>query len=480
MPASDNPHGSRAACAGAGSVCYGSCNGVDTDGCEYPNGSCGTNSCANGLYTPPGACVFGTCQATPTACADGLCGISNCTTVLQTTAGGDFVCALLADGTVRCWGGNDYGVLGYDPFNFPSSLTPTPMPNIGGVIAIGAGSGHMCAVLASGAVECWGGNGDGQLGNGFTDGNPHPSPVPVCLSGAGVGCTPLTNATAVFGGATDSCAIANGGHVYCWGNNVMGQVGAAPSSRMPNPVEVCAVGGCGGGFIGDASPIKQVAIGFTHTMALDQAGNVYCWGTNNNGVCGLDCGAISSTPTVIVGGVAIGPQKPIYIASGELTSYAVISDGTTANNLVRAWGNGNDGERGDDTVANTCVSPQPVSTVCTTAGCATHLTGATAVGVAYLTACAVANGAVSCWGPNDHGELGNGTVGSSGSFVKIATPALLTSNAVDVIGQSYSSTSFCARVQNASVRCWGDNRYGQLGLGAVASAPSPSPSTPHW
>ncbi|MCL2447837.1 MAG: RCC1 repeat-containing protein, partial [Polyangiaceae bacterium] len=91
-------------------------------------------------------------------------GITNAKAV---AAGGDFACALLADGTVQCWG----QLVNTAPNATPVEQTPMPVPGVANATAIAvstAGNGFACALLQSGAVKCWGDNSAGQLGNGTT------------------------------------------------------------------------------------------------------------------------------------------------------------------------------------------------------------------------------------------------------------------------------------------------------------------------
>src|SRR3990172_3894490 len=71
-------------------------------------------------------------------------------------AGGNHTCALLASGSVQCWGWNGNGQLGDG--STANSLTPVAVSGISSATAIAAGSGHTCAQLASGGVQCWGSN----------------------------------------------------------------------------------------------------------------------------------------------------------------------------------------------------------------------------------------------------------------------------------------------------------------------------------
>jgi alpha-tubulin suppressor-like RCC1 family protein len=76
------------------------------------------------------------------------------------------MCALLNDGTARCWGNNYYGQLGDGTRT--DRHTPEAVSGLAGAVAIAAGDYHTCALLNDGTVRCWGPNSSGQLGDGTT------------------------------------------------------------------------------------------------------------------------------------------------------------------------------------------------------------------------------------------------------------------------------------------------------------------------
>jgi alpha-tubulin suppressor-like RCC1 family protein len=145
---------------------------------------------------------------------------------VQTLAlGGGHTCVLTTMGTVKCWGGNGAGQLG-DGSQFLSSATPvTPIGMSDGVRAIDAGSQHTCAITLAGAVKCWGNNGAGQLGDGgfgvqcgfMHEEHCQLEPVEVIGLSSGV----VTMGT----GSSHNCAIMRSDAVKCWGYNVYGQAG---------------------------------------------------------------------------------------------------------------------------------------------------------------------------------------------------------------------------------------------------------------
>src|SRR4029079_11248411 len=126
-------------------------------------------------------------------------------------------CALLSDGTVKCWGGNDIGQLGHAPptrdFN---SLRPVDVPGLANVAAIAVGDDHTCALTSTGGVKCWGNDFEGQLGDGKTE-TSSASPRDVIGLTSGV--------TAIAARDAQTCAVTSTGGVKCWGFNVAGQLG---------------------------------------------------------------------------------------------------------------------------------------------------------------------------------------------------------------------------------------------------------------
>ncbi len=309
------------------------------------------------------------------------------TTATQVSSnGGVHTCAVLVDGTVQCWGKNDYGQLGIGGNSFGYSTRPTGVPGITSAVSVSAGRYHTCAVLASGAVQCWGHNNNGQLGDGTTVS----STLPVTVSGIG-------NAREVSAGHVHTCAVLTTGGIQCWGNNAAGQLGNNTKAGSSVPVSVSGM-----------SDAKQVAVGSAFTCAVRNDGSVQCWGDNGLGQLGIGTvtGATFKTPvavTSVVGATAI---------SAHLHSACAVTNLGT----VQCWGNNGNGQLGRGTRAGG-PTPQPVN----------NLANATSVSAGNSFTCALlANGNVQCWGANASGQLGDGTSIESTVPVTVAGLILIT------------------------------------------------------
>lgn len=145
-----------------------------------------------------------------------------------------------------------------DPGIFGDTLRPR-------VVAAAVGYGHYCAVTVAGGVVCGGDNADGALGDGTTTSTSIVAPVSVDAG----------RATAVVGGRRYYCALRTDRTVACWGQNLVGQVGAGvDAARVTVPTAV------------PLADVTQVAAGANHACALITDGSVWCWGENTQGQLG--------------------------------------------------------------------------------------------------------------------------------------------------------------------------------------------------
>lgn len=326
-------------------------------------------------------------------------------------------CARTTSGSVLCWGLNINGQLGDG-----SAHVRTAPVEVGGGFGdpavIAAGTNHTCAAVDSG-LQCWGYNADGQLGRGFLSTNESlPGPVAVMAS----------RPTALAAGSDHTCAVVDGG-VFCWGDNAKGQLGTGQLTprRAPTPVP------------GFGSGVTQVAAGDRHSCAL-RGGGVWCWGFNANGELGTGTTADSATP-VPVSGLASGVS---FIDAGANHTCAI------QNGAAKCWGLNTDGQLGLGTNDGFRATPQPVDTLDA---------GVTRISAGIVHTCALRDGAATCWGYDGYGALGNGIVNDH-QFSPAAVAGFGSGVSEIAAGDDIS----CA-VRAGSVWCWGADYSGDLGNG---------------
>lgn len=330
-------------------------------------------------------------------------------------------CAVMTTGTVNCWGWNSSGQLGNDtPGN---SRKPVDVSGLtSGSKGISVGYSHTCALTAINGAKCWGWNVYGQLG----DGSVLDRKTAVDVNGL------TTGVSAVSAGHAHTCALLATSGVQCWGDNSFGQLGNSDTIQNNLPVAVNGL----------SSGVSAVSAGGYHTCALLISGGVKCWGANQAGQLG-DGSTISRTVPVDVQGLTSGV---VAISAGENHTCAVLAAGG-----VKCWGVNQAGQLGDGSKITRAV-PVNVS----------GLSGVASVVAGNSHTCAqLTNGGAVCWGDNSFGQLGDG------STSKHTTSVSVTSLGGDVTALMLSDTATCASVQgndgNNLVKCWGDNRVGQLG-----------------
>jgi alpha-tubulin suppressor-like RCC1 family protein len=360
--------------------------------------------------------------------------------VIAITAAQSHACALLSDGSAKCWGENGYGQLGDG--NTTQYTAPVAVSGLAGATAIATSSTHTCALHSDGTVLCWGDDTYGELGNRNLSSIPVTSPVTV----AG-----LSGASAITVGDNHSCAVLSDGNVTCWGRNNAGQVGRGATA----PVAVTGLSGA-----------SSITAGGDHTCVLLSGGTIECWGgTGGDGVLGNGAAAGSLSPVAVsnlTGVAALG------MGSGAFHACAVLSDGTTA-----CWGNNTAGQLGNGYVG---VQQGINGTLAKnyTPAVVPNLTGVTAIAVAPLTTCALQpGGAVQCWGDNS----GAGTNNSSHTGVTSPTISSLTGATAVVAGDAPAgyTAHTCALLAGGTATCVGTNNDGELGNGTTTFTQTPTP-----
>jgi alpha-tubulin suppressor-like RCC1 family protein len=399
-------------------------------------GQLGNGTLTDTQSTPVDVCVS---VLTPGACAGTpLRGVS------QIAAGDSHTCALTTSQGVKCWGyGGDLGDGGVTDQSTPVNVVATGEgpggAALSGITQIATGGTDTCALTTSGGVKCWGVGASGQLGDGDT--SERLTPVDVCVTVVTPGIcngTPLRDVTQIAAGTFHTCVLTGSGGVKCWGSGTSGELGNGSASNQSTPVDVVATGeGPGGAALADVS---RITAGNDHTCALTLSGGVKCWGYGG----GLGNGATSGTQSTPVDVVATGEglggtalSGITQIAAGQLHTCALTTSGG-----VKCWGYNAHGELGSGVTP--LAQRTPVDVVATgQSQNGTALSGISQIAAGSFHACAVTTSqGVKCWGDGGDGQLGNDAtpnpqstpVDVTGSGPLVGYPAVLSVTVTDDIG----------------------------------------------
>lgn len=345
----------------------------------------------------------------------------------------EHTCALLSDGTIKCWGGNNYGQLGNG--TTIGSHTPVSVNGISNATAVVAGQLNTCALLSGGTVKCWGYNNHGQLGDGTTAS----SPAPVTVSG-------IFNAIVIASADFSTCAILADNTIKCWGYNELGQLGDGSAVDSSIPVTVNGI-----------STATAIAMGIGGTCSLLSDRTVKCWGWNTFGQVGNGTTNYIQLTPVAVSGIF---DAIAIVSAGSLNNCVLLSNGT-----VKCWGDNYFGQLGNGSRISSII-PVTVNSIDT----------AVAISGGHYHSCALlSDNTMKCWGYNYFGQLGNGQGydyyrqpdANIHSSIPVAVSGIFTATAI--------ATKFfhtCSVLFDGTVKCWGYNNAGQLGDNNGSTGPS--------
>lgn len=332
-------------------------------------------------------------------------------------AGGFHTCAITNNHQLKCWGQNYAGQLGNGTLTDSATPVTVDIAALGSATVqdIAAGGGHSCLIDSNHLLYCWGWNFAGQLGIG----NQTDTYQPTLVTGLGT-------IREVALAPRHSCAIKTDGTLWCWGTNEMKQLGVPSPSYTTTPMQITGLQG------GNA---LKITVNFYETCVLMADNSVWCWG--------------DSDPT----------KRQIQGLTGNVKTIALGGSHMCAllnNGQVMCWGSNTQGELG---TGNTLDSAIPITVP--------GLSNVRAIVAAGFT-CALTGGEVWCWGSNSLGQLGLGDDDLDPHPVPTKVPSLSS-----VISLSSNAYHVCAMRVTGELHCWGDNRYGQIGNGAMGGPRPP-------
>ncbi|WP_284638631.1 RCC1 domain-containing protein [Paenibacillus silviterrae] len=428
--------------------------------------------------------------------------VEGLTGITALAAGLNHTLALKKDGTVWAWGQNDSGQLGDGTQT--DRMTPFQIKGLENIVSIAAGNSHSVALKKDGTVWTWGANDRGQLGDGTTTGRNVPAMIPnlqyikaiasganhvlaiwnspydgyknqVCVWGAASYGTQMnqystgyltvpyfipyfTDAVEIAAGNGFSLALNDMGYLYAWGTNFAGQLGDGSyndKSTLSNSISL--------------PKVKKIAAGNSHAMALTRDNELYVWGSNGLGQLGTKEVEKYSVPMEME---SLG--KVEAFGTGRFHSFAVKEDGS-----LWTWGNNTLGQLGDGTTTDR-YKPQQVGDFNVKAAAAPPSKGDEGPKTDSYSMADVAlsagesftmvrnNGQLWAFGENTFGQLGL----DKGNY-RNKPSALSSLKEVKQVAAGYGHTAVLK--SDGTVWTWGNNIYGQLGDGTTDGRREPAP-----
>ncbi len=374
----------------------------------------------------------------------------------QVATGSNFTCVLDTEGQVACVGGNEVGQLGNSASGRAFEVDFQTISGLPRATQIDAGGGFACALTAvEGApqgVWCWGLNDKGQLGpEGGADGGLREVPMPE-------GVEPQE----IVVGGDHACVLTTAQTVWCWGGNrnlALGRETGINTMGCVAPADRCLDGfecdPCPG-FVNDLHDVTELVSGSRHSCAID-AGVVVCWGDNSSGQLGV---AGPEPRRVFV-------EVDRFRAEGIAIQLLAAGDGHTcgrSDGQVYCWGANGNGQLGGECQIPIVTEPILIP--------GSSNTGTLALGASFSCGTYDPGGQgfnqLWCWGENALGQLGDGGVEGNctpvdGFPVGFGAAGPGRTPLTDVLQYDVGAGHACALLDDRRLMCWGDNEAGQLG-----------------
>lgn len=374
---------------------------------------------------------------------DGAADAFDACAIRQIGLGERHVCAVRGDGAIYCAGDNATAQLGTGavsgPISTPVLATAFSATPPSSVVSVHPGIDFTCMLDAAGAAHCIGDNGNRQLG-AVTGPTTNPSPVTV----------PVPPLRALSVGKAFGCGITTGDTIYCWGDADEGQAGNDTQANVHSPESVSGLTGM---------QLSSLATGSDHVCVLAGGARISCWGSGTLARLGY---TPSETCPLATAGTIPCQDNPVDLGISTAARVVAGHEHTcmlTTSDQVECWGSN------DNSQVGAPVSTQETRTL------VANLSGAGAVVAGRHHNCALvpSSGVVACWGSSNFWELGSDTVDQASAIV-----VPLSRKAVAVATHPLARFT-CAILDDGTAECWGANDFGQLGRGTMTTRELPGP-----
>ena len=400
--------------------------------------------------------------------------------VLQVEAGREHVVALKSDSTVWCWGYRGFfgeGSLG-DGLTSGYTRNPVQAQGLSGIVMVEAGRSSSYAITNSGIVYEWG------LLAGNLSGNPY-SAVPTLKSG-------LSGVVALSGNGMNTLGVDYEGRLWFWGVTEYGAsgLGTEDNRQIATPVQVSMV---------DSTSMVACAGGRNFFIVRTCDGDFYTFGSNDSGQLGIGRFANKKLPvrlSQMQGALDVSVGRGGAYAldaggtdfswgysgfrfphpSGVISGAAQLIQGEAAENgfflalkqdgTVWSWGASPGGQLGLGNTSSRS-SPAQITSIVNPRSLSATQTANFRNGTQGHVFAVLSDGTVKAWGANAYGQLG---VTGAGAFV--SSPATVAGLA-NIVSAIASDTHSLALTATGEVYAWGHNHYGQLGDGTLTDRSAP-------
>eukprot|EP01083_Nonionella_stella_P073709 199553_1 len=329
--------------------------------------------------------------------------------VTQISVGWNHACAVLSDGGAKCWGLNGNGQLGQghtanigdEPNEMGDNLTNIDLGTGVQVSKVMAAATHTCAIATNGSLKCWGANNYGQLGLGDNSGrgscvNQMGDSLPFVDLGTG------RTALEVVGGQSHTCAMLDDYSMKCWGSSYWGECGGTQQTNGNG------VGEMGDSLasvdLGTGRTARGIAVGLVHTCAVLDNADVKCWGYNGYGQLGIGSTAIIGRSSSDMGDNLVAASMGSGLNASQVDANGYRTCVVLTGGEMKCFGQNTNGGAGQDSTNNLGDAANEMGANLTPINLGVSRT-ATSGSCGVIHTCAVLNtGELKCWGNGLHGS----------------------------------------------------------------------------